>query len=170
MRANERSKRPKWPIKNVIVSDKKRPLRLVLLIIASLVRAFAHSLVHKFACLLVREFAHSLVRIFARSLMYTFSCLLVHAFTRSLMCTHLLVCTLCSFVRTFSLSAFKFPPCMHQYPQSYTFLVADTRLYKPLCWSVGPLVGRSVRYKVTFRGFPLLSTRPLLMLPCIRPC
>ena len=125
MRANERSKRPSGPLKN---SDKKRPLRLVLLIIASLVRAFAHSLVHKFACWLVREFAHSLVRTFARSLMYTFSCLLVHAFTRSLMCTHLLVCTLCSFVRTFSLSAFKFPPCMHQYPQSCTFLVRDTTI------------------------------------------
>ena len=122
--ASERTKQAtEWPIKNVIVSDKKRPLRLVLLIIASLVRAFAHSLVHKFACWLVREFAHSLVRTFARSLMYTFSCLLVHAFTPSLMCTHLLVCTLCSFVRTFSLSAFKFPPCMHQYPQSFTFFL-----------------------------------------------
>ena len=31
-------------------------------------------------------------------------------------------------------------------------------------------VDPSVRHKTVFRGFPLLPTRPRLMLPCIRPC
>ena len=47
---------------------------------------------------------------------------------------------------------------------SRSFLVADTQLYKP--FSVGPSVGD----KALFWGFPLLPTRPRLMLPCIRPC
>ena len=47
------------------------------------------------------------------------------------------------------------------------FLVTDTRLYNPL---FGPSVRPSVGNKVLFRGFPLLPTRPRLMLPCIRPC
>ena len=54
-----------------------------------------------------------------------------------------------------------FPIC------SIIFLVADTRLYKPL---FGLSVRPSVRYKVTFGGFPLLPTCPRLMLPCIWPC
>ena len=49
----------------------------------------------------------------------------------------------------------------------YPFLVADMQLYKP---HFSPSVSPSVRHKVVFRGFPLLPTRPRLMLPCIRPC
>ena len=49
----------------------------------------------------------------------------------------------------------------------YHFLVADMQLYKP---HFSPSVSPSVRHKVVFRGFPLLPTRPRLMLPCIRPC
>ena len=46
-----------------------------------------------------------------------------------------------------------------------TFLVADTQLYKRLCPSVRPLVGRSVTTsrKVRKRAFPPLPTHPQLM-------
>ena len=55
------------------------------------------------------------------------------------------------------------------------FLVADSRLYNPLFGPsvrrlVGRSVGRSFGHKTVFRLFPLLPTRPRLMLPCIQPC
>ena len=57
-------------------------------------------------------------------------------------------------------------PFYFMYILSLLFLVADTRLYKPL---FVPLVSRSVGpSQISFS--PLLPTRPRLMLPCIRPC
>ena len=60
----------------------------------------------------------------------------------------------------------KYGPCPPA-PCIRPFLVADTRLYKShFGWSFR----RSVGHKTLFRGFPLLPTRPRLMLTCIRPC